>query len=182
MLTWNRVTAVLAALALILLMVDAARAETWCGVRVAPETECPSYDSDEWSYPADLDVRYGLRAASQPFRPDGWWSPYDGRLYRSYRDRDIEHLRSRHSAAKAGGCDWPAEVKRGYAMDPMNVTVAPPDVNRHQKSDKDPDRWMPERNGHWFAWRYVLVSRKWGLSITPESRAVLDDALGGRCP
>ena len=178
-------TILLLALALVVCLLapalHAADAETWCGVRVAPERACPSYDSDEWSYPADLDQRYGLRA-QRGMGPSYWWSPYDGRRYGSYRDLDIEHIRSRHSASKAGGCVWSERAKRMYATDPLNITLAPPDINRHQKSDKDPDQWMPELNRHWFAWRYLLVSRAYGLTITPETRAALDTALGGRCP
>ena len=159
---------------LILLLASAAHAaEIYRGVRVAPEVDCPTYDGDNWRYPRDADIRYGLRMA------DGrYFSPYDGAIYGSEKDLDIEHLRSRHSAAKAGGCHWPKRAKRAYASDPLNLTVAPPGINQREKSDKDPDRWLPDENQYWFAWRYLLVSQKYGLTITPETREVLEGILG----
>lgn len=167
-------------LASLLAVVWGARAdavETWCGVVVAPAQECPDYDAREWSYPADLDVRYGLHTEG-----GGWFSPYDGREYASYRDLDIEHVRSRHSAARGGGCDWPAAHKRAYAVDPLNLTVAPERLNRNVKRDLDPDRWMPAESQGWFAWRYLAVSRRFGLTITPETRDALAAVVGRRCP
>ena len=149
----------------------------WCGLVVEAETACPSYDAREWAYPADMDVRFGQRTA------DGrCFSPYDGEAYPTCKELDIEHLRARHSAAKGGGCGWPEALKRAYASDPLNITVAPAGINRHAKSDRDPDSWMPSVGKGWFAWRYVAVSRRYGLSITPATRDALAEVVGRRCP
>ena len=149
----------------------------WCGVAVVPEMDCPTYDGDLWSYPPDLDVRYGQQTA------DGQcFSPYDGRVYPDCAGLDIEHLRSRHSAAKGGGCYWSRERKRAFASDPLNISVAPKGINRYEKKDRDPDRWLPAVSREWFAWRYLAVTRKHGLTITPATRDALAAVVGRRCP
>ena len=152
----------------------------FCGIPVVAEEDvaCPlEYRGEQWSYPADLDERYGQRAADGSL-----FSPYDGLTYPNAEAVDIEHLRSRHSAHKGGGCAWGLATKRAYARDPLNITVAPPRLNRVDKRDKDPDEWMPEVGREWFAWRYLAVSRKYGLSITPQTRDALEEVIGGRCP
>ena len=171
-----------ALLILFVLAASSAYAETWCGIEVTDRICDGKYDSHEWTYPHDLDQRYGLKRRNGLGIPAGYFSPYDGRSYPSHKSVDIEHLRSRHSAHKAGGCEWSGERKLAYARDPLNITIAPPRINQHEKSDKDPDEWMPDENRRWFAWRYIAVSQKYGLSVTPATRDALSEVLDGRCP
>ena len=205
MLTWNRVTAALAAIALIFLMADAARAdghdhgtchtdargthcqsadgksgsfqpaETWCGVRVAPEQACPSYSGRNWPYAADLDVRHAEAVG-------GYFAPYTRRVFDHAGQVDIEHIVPRHEAAKSGACGWPRERKREFANDALEITIAGPMVNRRLKSDRDPSEWMPEYGKEWYAARWVRIKRKYDLAADPAEVAALDAALGGRCP
>ena len=63
--------------------------------------------------------------------------------------------------------------------DPLNVTVAYPRVNRHQKSDKDAASWLPQRNRCWFAARVVQVKRKYGLTMDAAEKAEIENVLTG---
>ena len=148
---------------------------SWCGLTVAPEEPCPSYDGNEWPYPSDLDQRYADRIG-------GFFAPYTGRVYASAREVDIEHIVARHEAAQSGACGWTREQRRAFASDPIEITIAGPGVNRHLKSDRDPAEWMPPRAQRWYAARWIAIKRKYGLSIDEAEGVALHRALGGRCP
>ena len=46
-------------------------------------------------------------------------------------------------AHDSGLCAADAGTKRRFAWDLLNLTLAAPAVNRHQKSGKDAGEWMP---------------------------------------
>lgn len=148
---------------------------SWCGLVVEPESECPGYDGDDWPYPADLDVRHAEAVG-------GYFAPYTGRVFAGPGDVDIEHIVARHEAAQSGACGWGLAERKAFAMDPLEITIAGPRVNRHLKSDKDPAEWMPPKAQAWYAARWVAIKRRYGLSVDEAERDSLDRALGGRCP
>ena len=51
------------------------------------------------------------------------------------------------------------------ASDLLNLTLASPSVNRHQKTDNDVAEWLPDLNRCWFVDRVVQVRRKYDLTI-----------------
>ena len=63
--------------------------------------------------------------------------------------------------------------------DMLNITVAYPRVNRHQKSDKNAAHWLPQYNQCWFANRVVQVKRKYGLTMDAAEKAAIDGTLAG---
>ena len=67
----------------------------------------------------------------------GWVAPYTCRPVASAKDVDIEHIVAWAEARRSGlSCDRASE----FMNDPLNITVAYPRVNQHQKSDKDAAR------------------------------------------
>ena len=74
------------------------------------------------------------------------------------------------------GCtDDPDDVKRAFARDLDNLTLAAPTLNRNEKSDKDPTDWIPENNRCWYVGKYVEIKRKYGLSMDQsEANAILE--------
>lgn len=78
----------------------------------------------------------------------------------------------------SGLCAASATVKRAFATDVLNLTLASPGVNRHQKSAKDVAQWTPPLNACWFAARTLEVRRKYGLTI---DRAEAVEAVLSRC-
>ena len=70
-------------------------------------------------------------------------------------------------------------TKRRFAGDLLNLTLAAPAVNRHQKSGKDASEWMPRMNQCWFASRVVAVKRKYGLRVDAREARALEGVLSG---
>ena len=64
-----------------------------------------------------------------------------------------------------------------FAQDVRNLTLASPQVNRHQKSGKDAGEWLPDRNRCWFAGRIIEVKRAYGLTVDRREAAVLERVL-----
>ena len=209
MLAWNRVTAALAAIALIFLMADAARAEghdhgtcytdargthcqsadgksgsfqpaeTWCGLPVVEEADVGC----EAPY-RSRDYRYNADRMELAVarRTGGLYAPYNDRLALSLHDTDLEHVVARSEAHASGGCLWEKGRRREFANDTLNAVLAFPRTNRVVKRAKDAGEWMPMRNRRWFAWRVHAVKTKWGLSVDRREADALAAALGGRCP
>ena len=72
------------------------------------------------------------------------YSPYNGQYFESTKATDIEHIVARSEAHDSGLCGASADVRSAFAKDVLNLTLASPAVNRHQKSDNDAAEWLPE--------------------------------------
>ena len=59
----------------------------------------------------------------------------------------------------------------------LNLTLASPDLNRHQKADRDAADWLPSDNRCWFAARIVEVRRKYALTIDEREVRALEPLL-----
>ncbi len=110
-------------------------------------TKSPAGDdcSERPDYNAKLDVRHMQR--------HGWIAPYSCRTVASAKDVDIEHIVAWAEARRSG---LSCARAREFMNDPLNITVAYPRVNRHQKSDKDAAGWLPQHNRCWFAAHVLL--------------------------
>ena len=73
------------------------------------------------------------------------------------------------------------QTKRRFATatDLRNLTLASPQVNRHQKSIKGAGEWLPDRNQCWFADRVLKVKRAYGLTVDRREAAALEQILRG---
>ena len=146
---------------------------TWRGLTVAPEHRCAPYDRDDYPYSQSVETRI---IASMNGRVYG---PYTGRYFASRRETDIEHMVATSEAHDSGLCAADAGTKRRFASDVLNLTLAAPAVNRHQKSGKDAGEWMPKMNQCWFAGRVLAVKRKYGLTVDAREARALEGVLSG---
>ena len=161
---WSGVLAALVALAL----AGTAAAETWRGLTVAPENRCSPYDkAADYPYPQSVeqDIVRDLGAV---------YGPYTGTCFVSTRDSDIEHIVATSEAHDSGLCAADRATRKRFAQDLRNLTLASPQVNRHQKSGKDAGEWIPDRNRCWFAGRVLEVKRAYRLTIDPREAAALE--------
>ena len=147
-------------------------AQTWRGLHVAPEYRCSPYDADDYRYPQSVEDRITARLG-------GVYGPYTGRWFASDTETDIEHMVARSEAHDSGLCAADDATRRAFARDLLNLTLAAPGVNRHEKSDRDAAEWLPARNRCWFAARVVEVRRKYGLTIDRREADALDAVLAG---
>ena len=105
------------------------------------------------------------------------YGPYTGRHFASRRETDIEHMVATSEAHDSGLCAADAGTKRRFSSDLLNLTLAAPAVNRHQKSGKDAGEWLPRMNRCWFAARVVAVKRKYGLTVDARETQALEGVL-----
>ena len=81
--------------------------------------------------------------------------------------------------AEARRSRLPRERAVEFANDPLNITVAYPRLNRHEKSDKDIADWQPPDNACWFAERVRAVKEKYALTMDGRERQALEAVLAG---
>ena len=143
---------------------------TWRGIRVAPECRCTPYDRDDYPYPQSIEARIADRLG-------GMFSPYDGTRFSSLRESDIEHVIAVSEAHDSGLCAASAAVRRRFASDLDNLTLAAPDLNRYEKRDHDAAEWLPEHNRCWFAAAVVAIRKEYRLTIDRREAAALDRIL-----
>lgn len=146
-------------------------AETWRGLKVAPEFRCSEYDKrrDYLHSPA---VEHRIMNEMGAI-----YGPYTGKCFMSTSETDIEHIVATSEAHDSGLCAQDRETRSRFANDIRNLTLAAPEVNRYEKSGKDASEWIPVRNRCWFAAKVVEVRRAYGLTIDRHEAAALEDIL-----
>ena len=110
-------------------------------------------------------------------RVRGIYSRYTGQAFASTRQTDIEHVVARSEAHDSGLCAADVATRRRFASDLLNLTLAAPYLNRHDKRDHDAAGWLPPLNRCWFANRVVEVRRKYDLTIDRHEADVLERLL-----
>ena len=151
-------------------------AETWRGLVIAPEHRCSHYDRDDYRYSQSVENEIVTAMG------DRIYGPYTGRYYRSTRSTDIEHIVAVSEAHDSGLCAADPDVRRRFASDLLNLTLAAPEVNRCTGAGKcahDAAEWQPPMNGCWFAARVVAVKRKYALTVDRREAAALEHVLSG---
>ena len=105
------------------------------------------------------------------------YGPYTGTCFASRSATDIEHIVAASEAHDSGLCAADRETRARFARDLRNLTLASPQVNRHQKSGKDASEWVPDRNRCWFAGRVLEVRWAYGLTVDRREAAALESIL-----
>ena len=147
-------------------------AATWRGITVAPEDRCSPYDPDDYPYPPSVEPRIVEDLG-------GVYGPYTGTWFETIRETDIEHIVARSEAHDSGLCAADPAARAKFASDILNLTLASPSVNRHQKVAKDAAEWLPNLNQCWYVDRIVRVRREYGLTTDRTEAAAIDRVLAG---
>ncbi len=158
-------------------VVHAEDGQTWNGLVVAPEHRCSPYNYRDYHYPQSVEPRI-VSAIGKVY------GPYTGRCFAGIRQTDIEHIVARSEAHDSGLCAVDRAMRRRFASDLLNLTLASPKVNRCSKSGKcakDAAEWMPDMNQCWFAALIIKVRRKYGLTIDRREADALEQVLSS-CP
>ena len=129
------------------------------GITIAPENRCSHYDAGDYSYPQSVERQI---VAQQGGRIYG---PYTGTYFASTGETDIEHIVARSEAHDSGLCAVDSAARKAFGRDLLNLTLASPSVNRHQKIAKDLAEWLPALNQCWYVNQVVLVKRKYNLTM-----------------
>ena len=138
---------------------------------VARENRCSPYDSDDYPYPQSVEAEVVRRMGGRIY------GPYSGTTFSSTRETDIEHMVAKSEAHDSGLCAASEGTRKAFARDLLNLTLAAPTLNRHQKSGKDFAEWQPPLNACWFADRIIQVKAKYSLTIDSREKAALQQTL-----
>ncbi len=144
------------------------------GLVVAPENRCAPYDRGTYE-----PFRSGIEEEIVESMGGRIYGPYTGRYFTSIRETDREHIVAVSEAHDSGACGWGRDRRNHFFNDLENLTLAAPDVNRHQKGSKDVAEWMPEFNRCWFAARVVTIKRAWGLTVDRAEADTLATVVAG---
>lgn len=146
--------------------------ETWRGLVIAPEHRCAPYDRQrQYPYPQSIEAEIVAGMGGLIY------GPYTGRPFASTDQTDIEHIIATSEAHDSGLCAATAETRRAFARDPLNLTLAGPEVNRQQKRNHDAGEWLPAQNRCWYADRVVRLRQKYRLTIDRREAAALEAVL-----
>ena len=104
----------------------------------------------------------------------GDFSPYEMSCPHKPEGFDIEHVVARSYADKRGLCHEPPDVKRAFARDMVNLTLASKDENRNRKKAKGPSEYMPTHSRCYYAFVWLRMSALYGFKIDDEDKAVLE--------
>ena len=145
----------------------------WREIEIRPESRCSPYRRSDYGYSqsVELAVIEGL---------GGIYSPYTGRCFSNRWETDIEHIIALSEAHDSGLCESAPnamQLRQTFASDPLNLTLASPELNRNRKRHYDGAEWMPPINQCWFAQRIVDVRRKYGLTIDRREAEALERIL-----
>jgi len=143
------------------------------GITVAPENRCTPYDRGDYYYPPSIELR--IIAENLGGRIT---SPYTGESFASRSETDIEHIVATSEAHDSGLCAASLAVRRQFAQDLLNLTLASPSLNRYDKSGKDLAEWLPGLNRCWFVETVVAVKAKYHLTMDDAEAAVARQVLG----
>ncbi len=129
------------------------------GVTIASENRCSPYNADDYSYSQSVEPQIVAQQGGRIY------SPYSGRYFASAGETDIEHIVARSEAHDSGLCAVDNATRRAFANDLLNLTLASPSLNRHQKIAKDVAEWLPPMNQCWYVNQVVQVKIKYHLSM-----------------
>ena len=146
---------------------------TWRGLTIAAENRCSPYDSNDYRYPQSVEAQIVADMGGIIY------GPYTGTHFDSTSETDIEHMVARSEAHDSGLCDVTSATRTQFSRDLLNLTLASPTVNRHQKRAKDAAEWLPDLNQCWFADRVVKVRQEYDLTIDQTEADALDAVFDG---
>ena len=145
--------------------------EKYRGLIVAQENRCSYYDAADYSYPQSIEDKIVNQLGGRVY------GPYTGTCFNHTGQTDIEHIVAKSEAHDSGLCAADIATRRAFATDLLNLTLASPGVNRHQKRAKDIAQWTPDRNACWYANRTLEVRRKYGLTIDRKEAQAVERVL-----
>ncbi len=143
------------------------------GITIVSENRCSHYDADDYSYPQSVEPQIIAQQGGRIY------SPYTGRYFANRGETDIEHIVARSEAHDSGLCAADNNTRRAFARDLLNLTLASPSVNRHQKVDKDVAQWLPALNPCWYVNQVVMVKRKYNLTMDRAEATAAERVLAG---
>ncbi|GAA2205522.1 HNH endonuclease family protein [Nonomuraea monospora] len=109
-----------------------------------------------------------------------WYSPYDGKVLKSEKQVDVDHVVPLSYAWRSGARRWSQAKRRAFANDlrrPELITVS--HSANIAKGGQGPQSWRPQRRAHWcrYATSWITVKHHYRLFVTRDERRALLNML-----
>ncbi len=162
----------------------------------------PAYDRDDWPHWVDVDgdclnTRHEVLAAESLIEVStsagneclisggSWDDPYTALTFSVAGELDVDHFVPLSNAHKSGGWAWTRDQRRAYAndlSDPHHLIAVQASANR-SKGARGPEDWRPPNEAYHcdYAYYWIQIKARWGLSATPQEWLALLDMLD-TCP
>ncbi|MET7329920.1 HNH endonuclease family protein [Nonomuraea sp. NPDC005650] len=110
--------------------------------------------------------------------------PYSGKTINFKRGQDtstavqIDHVIPLSDAWQKGAQQWPADKRKEFANDPLNLMAVDGPLNG-QKSDSDAATWLPPRKAYRCTYisRQIDVKTKYGVWVTSAEKDAMETIL-----
>lgn len=107
-----------------------------------------------------------------------WVDPYTGAPLTDAGQIDVDHIVPLAEAHRSGASAWPTVMRRGFALDRLNLDLTSASVNR-SKGDRDPATWWPTVDGCHYGRRWLRVKAAYSLTLdVAEVRALVEHLRG----
>ena len=114
-----------------------------------------------------------------------WLSVYDGLVFTSPGDLEIDHVVALKEAWDSGAWAWSPATRVAYANDLSDIrTLRAVSVSTNRsKSDKDPSNWLPPDPNDVcrFISDWVSIKARWGLSMDSSEFGRIGNLLRDQC-
>lgn len=109
-----------------------------------------------------------------------WYSPYDGKVLKSVKYVDVDHVVPLAYAWRSGAKRWSPAKRRAFANDlirPELITVS--HSANIAKGAKGPQSWRPPRRAYWcrYAISWITVKHHYRLFVTRREKVALLNML-----
>jgi hypothetical protein len=109
-----------------------------------------------------------------------WYSPYDGAIWTSASDVDIDHIVPLAEAWRSGASSWTTSRRQSFAndlSDPQLIAVT--DNVNQAKGDQDPSTWQPPRTAYrcTYAKMWIVSKSQWSLTLQSTEKTALQAML-----
>jgi hypothetical protein len=109
-----------------------------------------------------------------------WYSAYDGKVLKSEKLVDVDHVVPLAYAWRSGASRWSQARRRAFANDlirPELITVS--HSANIAKGGQGPQSWRPQRRRHWcrYATSWITVKHHYRLFVTRQERTALFNML-----
>ena len=128
---------------------------------------CSQYDSGDYRYNQSVELQIIKRMDEHIY------GPYTGSYFSNRSEVVIEHIVATSEAHDSGLCKASMYVRKLFAKDLLNLTLASPSENR-KKWCYDAAEWLPNENACWFADTVEKVRNKYGLTINRDEADALE--------
>lgn len=109
-----------------------------------------------------------------------WYSPYDGKVLKSEKLVDVDHVVPLAYAWRSGAKRWSQAKRRAFANDLTRpeLKVVSHSINI-AKGGKGPQSWRPPRRGYWcrYATSWISVKHHYRLFVTKREKKALINML-----